>query len=101
MRESRYRSVAKAISWRLIALVITMSIVYRITDKGLLALEVGVLDSLIKILVYYVHERGWGRFPLGQIDHPLADLKFRAGIGAEDKKIIRAKLEELGYIVAS
>ena len=101
MRESRYRSVAKAISWRLIALMITMGIVYRFTDKGLLALEVGVVDSLVKIFVYYVHERGWGRFPLGQINHPLADLRFREGIGTEDRKIIRKKLEEMGYVIVS
>ena len=102
MHETRFRSVAKAISWRLIALVITMAVVYAFSDKDVfLALEVGFADSLIKIFAYYVHERGWGRFLIGRIDHPLGGLKFRTGIGEEDKKIIRMKLEELGYLIPS
>lgn len=101
MHETRVRSVAKAISWRLIALMITMGVVYGFTREQLVALEVGFADSMIKIFAYYAHERGWGRFPIGRIDHPLSGLKFRKDIGPEDKKIIRMKLEEMGYLTSS
>ena len=98
MTETRFRSVAKAISWRIIASIITGLIVFLLTDSKIFAVEAGLADSLIKIFAYYLHERAWGRFNIGMAHHPLADLKFRDGIGEEEKKIIRKKLEELGYV---
>ncbi len=98
MQESKVRSLLKAISWRIVASLITGSIVFVVTGKGLLALSVGVIDSVIKILVYYFHERIWWLIPLGKPSHPLADLEVTKELTDEDKSIIRKKLQDLGYL---
>ena len=61
--QSRRRSLVKALSWRLVALLITFGVALVIFDDVQVAVSVGVLDSLIKILVYYLHERAWERVP--------------------------------------
>jgi uncharacterized membrane protein len=98
MFETHKRSVMKAVSWRCIASVITATIVYVLTDREVLAVSAGLADSIVKILVYYAHERAWGLVPYGRLSHPLADLKFTDGIKEADREIIRRKLEELGYV---
>ncbi len=64
--ESHKRSIAKALSWRIIAVCITTLTVYMFTKEGDLALEVGVADSAIKIFIYYGHERLWNRVAHGK-----------------------------------
>jgi len=53
------KSLARALSWRVVAWALTVGIVYLFTGKAVLALAIGVADSLLKIFAYYLHERGW------------------------------------------
>ncbi len=61
-------SIVKAFTWRFIASVITTSLVYLMTPVNpvisplKLAASVGVLDIIIKLIAYYLHERGWIRY---------------------------------------
>ena len=55
-------SVVKAITWRILASVITVFLVFAMTGKVDLAAKVGVLDVIIKLVVYYLHERAWLKF---------------------------------------
>ena len=64
--DGRWRSVVKALSWRLIASAVTVTVVWVVTGKMELAAAVGVGDTLIKILLYYFHERAWMRIGFGQ-----------------------------------
>ncbi len=64
--ESHKRSIAKAMSWRVIALLITTIVAYVMTGKLDLAVEIGLLDTLIKLGVYYGHERAWLRISYGR-----------------------------------
>lgn len=98
MSELKTRSLVKAISWRIIASLITAFLVYFFTGKLVLAFSVGAMDSIVKILAYYAHERMWMSIPLGKLKHPLEDIKLSKEIDEEDKEIIRNKLKELGYI---
>ncbi len=59
--ERSIRSVAKAVSWRFVATATTFSIVYLLTGQLVLALEVGGLEALSKLVLYYLHERAWTR----------------------------------------
>lgn len=65
--ESQRRSVAKAITWRIIATSTTMSIVFLFTGKLLLAGGIGVVESVSKMLFYYLHERAWSRSVFGKV----------------------------------
>ena len=97
MRETRLRSILKALTWRLIASLVTASIVFIITHEAALSISVGILDSLVKIFAYYFHERLWTVITLGKIVHPLAELNFSKELADEHKMLIRRQLEELGY----
>ena len=68
--ESTRRSFAKAVSWRVIATLITMLIAYLITGESTFALKIGGLDTVIKFAAYFAHERAWLRIPYGKIDVP-------------------------------
>ncbi len=64
--QSHIRSLLKGISWRVIATLTTVSIVYgvtcaygecRLSD----AFKVGGAEFVLKLLIYYLHERIWQR----------------------------------------
>ena len=66
MSETHLRSVAKAFSWRFLATFITATIVWILTGEAKFALKVGLLDTTIKLLIYFIHERIWLRIPFGK-----------------------------------
>ena len=66
MIESHKRSVIKSVSWRAVATLTTMSIVYIFTRKLILTLEVGFFEIVAKMLFYYLHERIWGKVKWGK-----------------------------------
>lgn len=63
--ESVRRSVAKAISWRILASFTTASIAGVVTGRLNLAWKIGLLDGLTKLLLYVFHERIWARIKYG------------------------------------
>lgn len=52
-------SLLKAISWRIWATCITGLITFTFTKNFKLSLAISCSDTLIKIGLYYLHERGW------------------------------------------
>lgn len=64
--ESTRRSIAKALSWRIVATMITSTIVFLLTGKGEFAATIGLADTTIKFFVYFSHERLWNRIPYGR-----------------------------------
>lgn len=65
MHVTHTRSVAKGVSWRVIATGTTMIVVYIFTKDLALVAGVGALESTAKIALYYAHERAWLRVPWG------------------------------------
>jgi len=61
------RSVAKALSWRLISVSITFSVSLFITHNTKLALSISLLDMVIKLGSYYYHERFWAYVRWGRL----------------------------------
>ncbi len=68
--ETKRRSLAKAISWRVLAVIITTAVVYALTGEIQHAVEIGALDTAAKLLIYFGHERMWQRINYGKIDSP-------------------------------
>ena len=63
-RESHIRSLLKGISWRIIATADTIFIVLLITCTQAecsidYAIKIGLIEFVLKLLVYYAHERIW------------------------------------------
>ncbi|MBT8263239.1 MAG: DUF2061 domain-containing protein [Bacteroidia bacterium] len=68
--ESHLRSLLKGISWRIIATTDTVLVALMITclfGKCSIenALKIGAVEFLLKLLVYYFHERIWQRYRTG------------------------------------
>lgn len=71
IRASHYRSILKGISWRVIATMDTVFVVLIVTcffDSCSIenALKIGFSEFLIKLALYYMHERIWERRRQGQ-----------------------------------
>ena len=98
MQAYHSRSIAKAISWRIVATLTTFTIVYILTGELTLSMEVGVFDVTSKMLLYYLHERGWGKVSWGQLKHPLSEIAVKKELSDNDMDIIREKLKDLGYM---
>jgi adenylylsulfate kinase len=63
--ETQRRTLAKTMTWRILATLTTALIVFLFTGDFTLALEVGALEVIVKLLLYYLHERGWSYIPWG------------------------------------
>jgi len=98
MKAHHRRSIAKTISWRILATITTFTIVYILTGKLTLSMEVGVFDITSKMLFYYLHERGWEKLSWGQLRHPLTKIAVKRELSPEDMEIVRQKLKDLGYM---
>ncbi len=70
MADKHYRSLVKAISWRLTGSVDTMIISFLITGKIKWALTISGVELFTKIGLYYAHERLWEKISLGRIQGP-------------------------------
>ena len=57
--QSRLTSIAKAITWRSIATSTTAIVAYLVTGEVGTALHIGGVACVIKLVLYYGHERIW------------------------------------------
>jgi uncharacterized membrane protein len=64
--ETHARSIVKAVSYRLLGSSVTGLILYAVTGKGTISLLGSVADMVLKIGVYFVHERIWDRIQFGR-----------------------------------
>jgi uncharacterized membrane protein len=67
LTEKPYRSLAKAISWRVTGTLDTIFISFLVTGKLKAAVSIGLVELGTKILLYYLHERIWNRIPFGRV----------------------------------
>ncbi len=68
--ETRRRSLAKAISWRIFAAIITACVALVMTHQLEFAAKIGVIDTTVKLLVYFLHERAWNKLNYGRVPAP-------------------------------
>ena len=64
--ETRKRSILKTLTFRAIATLITSVLVFTFTRNMIMAGVVGLLDLILKLIIYYFHERLWNRISWGQ-----------------------------------
>jgi len=73
MADQHYRSIVKAVSWRVTGSVDTMVITFLITGKWTFALAVSGVELFTKIGLYYVHERVWEKLSFGRVKEAKKD----------------------------
>jgi uncharacterized membrane protein len=64
--EKPFRSVVKSISWRIIGTLDTIVIAWFVTEKVGLALTIGSIELVTKMLLYFLHERAWNIIKWGK-----------------------------------
>ena len=74
--ETTRRSLVKSLSWCVWATMITMVVAFVITGETTFAIEIGLLDTVIKFVSYFGHERIWVRIPYGKVPKENADYKI-------------------------
>ncbi len=62
-RDSHFRSLTKALSWRVVATLTTSIIAWVITGRLDTAIMIGSIEFVLKFFIYYVHERAWELVP--------------------------------------
>jgi uncharacterized membrane protein len=68
--ETHVRTIIKALSWRLIATLVTFTVAWIVTGELSFAAEIGIADTIIKLGAYYLHERTWMRVAFGTLKKP-------------------------------
>ncbi|MGB7394166.1 MAG: DUF2061 domain-containing protein [Pricia sp.] len=64
--EQPMRSIAKAISWRVIGTLDTLFISYLLTGKVAIAASIASIDFVTKMFLYFFHERVWNKIGWGR-----------------------------------
>lgn len=62
---ARLRHIFKTITWRVVGTLDTMFIAWIITSKPVVAIQIGSVEVITKMILYYVHERVWYRTSWG------------------------------------
>ena len=60
--ESHVRSILKGISWRFLATGTLILIVFLVGGEISTALDVGLKEFIVKLFIYYGHERAWAYY---------------------------------------
>jgi uncharacterized membrane protein len=60
------RSLLKSVSWRIVATLTTVFLVYVFGKDLALATLVGITELVLKTIIYYVHERVWNLTNFGR-----------------------------------
>ena len=63
--ETHKRSIAKSISFRILATIITFIVVWFFTRDIVTSSGVTIVENLIKMIAYYIHERAWIKIKWG------------------------------------
>jgi len=65
-KETNKRSVVKGISWRVVATTTTIIIVYVFFGRLDLAIAAGMIETVLKVGLYWAHERAWFKIRWGK-----------------------------------
>ena len=66
--ESRKRSIAKTVSWRALATLMTFGIAFVFTKSVFESTVLAIALNVTKAVVYYIHERVWTSVKWGYQD---------------------------------
>jgi adenylylsulfate kinase len=64
--DSHRRSVVKTITYRFVGTSVTALILFIFTGNLAISIGGGLLDALLKMAVYFVHERVWEHIRFGR-----------------------------------
>ncbi len=66
-RETKTRTLAKTILWRVIGTFITLAVVYSFDGELFRSAKISVIVAVFLMVGYYVNERVWNRVRWGKV----------------------------------
>lgn len=66
MTVTKSRSFAKALSYRIWGTLSSFIVAYVITKNFTISGAIAFWETVVKIFIYYIHERGWNRIQWGR-----------------------------------
>lgn len=79
------RHFAKAITWRIVASLTTFIIGWTITGDLNFGMAIGAADVVIKIVLYYLHERAWYHSTFGVVHDEGKESAVAVGNSSSNK----------------
>lgn len=67
MKVTKARSLTKSFSYRVFGTLSSFLVVYAITGKGSLSALIAFWETVVKVAIYYWHERIWNKVQWGRI----------------------------------
>ena len=64
--ETKLRSIVKSLSWRILATLTTVLLVYIFIGDHKIAFSIGGIEVFLKMLIYFFHERAWNNVKFGR-----------------------------------
>ncbi|MEI6022794.1 MAG: DUF2061 domain-containing protein [bacterium] len=64
--EKRNRSIAKAITYRIISIFMDTVIAFYVTHSASKTMAFVLISNSVSIIVYFIHERAWNRVHWGK-----------------------------------
>ncbi len=68
IKEKRTRSLAKTLSWRILASLDTFLISWLVSGKISIGVTIATIEVITKLALYYFHERAWDKVKWGKFE---------------------------------
>lgn len=75
--ESKWRSIAKAVSYRIVIIILDFTFVYLFTRQVDIAVGFVLVSNVYTTVAYYLHERAWNKISWGKVHTAGPDLPNR------------------------
>jgi uncharacterized membrane protein len=66
MKATRARSFVKSLSYRIWGTFSSFVVVYMLTKNATLSGAIAFWETVVKVFIYYAHERGWNYIQWGR-----------------------------------
>ena len=66
MKVTKSRSLVKALSYRIWGTLSSIAVAYVITKNAALSVTIAFWETVVKVFIYYAHERGWNMIQWGR-----------------------------------
>ncbi len=67
MADSKKRTLVKALVFRIISAISSFILIYALTGNVGFGIKFTIIDSVIKISLYFIHERTWIKIKWGKV----------------------------------
>lgn len=67
MKVTKVRSITKSFSYRIFGTLSSFAVAYVLTGKADLSALIAFWETVIKIYIYYMHERVWNKVRWGRV----------------------------------